>query len=45
MGWKYLEGGKGSGQLPRGGYYTTLVDPAYGDFTVNIVKISRYNMI
>ena len=40
-GWKYLDLGSGSGQLPNGGYYTTIVDPAGSDFTINVVKISR----
>ena len=27
IGWKYLTVGSGSGELPQGGYYVTLVDP------------------
>ena len=40
-GWKYLGVGSGSGELPKGGYYTTIVDPNGDDFTINVVKISR----
>ena len=40
-GWKYLAVGSGSGKLPQGGYYTTIVDPNGDDFTINIVKISH----
>jgi galactosylceramidase len=39
VGWKYLKAGAGSGDLPHGGYYTTLVDPAGEDWTMNIVKV------
>eukprot|EP00055_Hartaetosiga_balthica_P002301 m.3499 g.3499 ORF g.3499 m.3499 type:complete len:823 (+) comp2079_c0_seq1:3832-6300(+) len=39
IGWLYLQNGHGSGQLPNGGYYVTLVDKEGGDFTMNIVKI------
>ena len=41
FGWNYLEVGKGSGILPKGGYYTTLVDPSGSDFTILAVKISH----
>mmetsp|Transcript_16415 Transcript_16415/g.38937 ORF Transcript_16415/g.38937 Transcript_16415/m.38937 type:complete len:903 (-) Transcript_16415:167-2875(-) len=41
IGWRYLATGAGSGILPRGGYYTTWVDPESDDFTMNFVKISR----
>ena len=40
-GWTYLADGAGSGELPQGGYYTSLVDAATGDFTLVVVKISR----
>ena len=40
-GWKYLGVGSGSGKLPNGGYYTTIVDPNGQDFTINVVKISQ----
>jgi galactosylceramidase len=40
-GWKYLPVGKGSGELAKGGYYTTLVSPDLKYFTVIVVKISR----
>ena len=41
IGWRYLANGSGSGELPRGGYYTAWVDPSSDDFTMNFVKISR----
>jgi hypothetical protein len=31
---------EGSGQLAKGGYFTTLVDPAGGDFALHVVKNS-----
>ena len=38
-GWRYLGDGQGSGELPNGGFYVSLVD---GDeYTLNVVKISR----
>ena len=41
VGWKYLSVGRGSGELPRGGYFTTIADTATGgDFTLLVVKIS-----
>eukprot|EP00911_Craspedida_sp_UC1_P000081 UC1_evm1s67 len=45
IGWKYLAVGRGSGQLPRGGYFTTMVadsapNQVGGDFTLLVVKIS-----
>lgn len=40
IGWKYLQNGYGSGELPQGGFYTTLVDPNGTDFTLQVVKIS-----
>lgn len=41
VGWHYLPMGSGSGKLPGGGYYITLVDPDTTDFTMNIVKIDE----
>lgn len=41
IGWRYLANGSGSGALPQGGYYVTLVDPAGSDFTMNIIKIDE----
>jgi len=41
IGWRYLPVGSGSGELPRGGYYTTLVEPDGRNFTIQVVKISR----
>ncbi|CAK9054683.1 unnamed protein product [Durusdinium trenchii] len=41
IGWKYLLNGTGSGELRKGGYYATWVDPNSNHFTMNIVKISR----
>ncbi|CAE7706485.1 galc [Symbiodinium pilosum] len=41
IGWRYLVNGSGSGELPRGGYFATWVDPSSTDFTMNFVKISR----
>lgn len=40
IGWHYLKNESGSGLLPQGGYYTTIVDSQSDDFTLNIVKIS-----
>jgi galactosylceramidase len=40
VGWKYLAVGKGSGLLPSGGYYTTIVDPKGDDFALHVVKNS-----
>lgn len=40
IGWKYLENNHGSGQLPKGGFFTTIVDPKGKDFTLQVVKIS-----
>ncbi|KAJ9439144.1 putative galactocerebrosidase [Diplonema papillatum] len=40
IGWKYLEVGAGSGILPKGGYYTTMIDDQGSDFSIFIVKIS-----
>ncbi len=42
IGWKYLAVGRGSGELPAGGYFTTIVDTSAndGDFTLLVVKIS-----
>lgn len=41
VGWHYLPVGAGSGQLPGGGFYVTIVDPAGSDFTMNVVKIDE----
>ena len=38
-GWRYLSDGQGSGVLPSGGFYVSLVDG--DDYTLNVVKISR----
>ena len=40
VGWKYLDVGSGSGELPNGGYYTSLISPSMDEFTLIIVKIS-----
>lgn len=40
-GWRYLKPGHGSGELPQGGFYTSLISPDGTDFTLHIVKISR----
>ena len=40
LGWRYLKNGMGSGELSKGGYYTTLVDPDGADFALHIVKNS-----
>jgi len=40
VGWNYLNVGSGSGELAKGGYYTTIVDPKSSDYTLQIVKIS-----
>ena len=41
IGWRYLKNGSGSGELPKGGYYTTIADPNRSDFTLNVVKIDH----
>lgn len=42
VGWRYLDNGSGSGELPNGGYYTSLIDPDdKSQFTLIVVKISR----
>ena len=41
VGWNYLPVGSGSGKLPKGGFYTTIVDPAGTDFTIQVVKVSH----
>lgn len=41
IGWRYLTNGSGSGQLPKGGFYQTIVDAHGADFTMHIVKIDR----
>jgi len=33
---RYLPVGSGSGELPRGGYYTTLVEPDGRNFTIQV---------
>ena len=38
-GWQYLSNGHGTGELPQGGFYVSLVDGE--DYTLNVVKISR----
>jgi galactosylceramidase len=38
-GWRYLSDGHGSGALPNGGFYVSLVND--DDYTLNVVKISR----
>eukprot|EP01064_Diplonema_japonicum_P018636 TRINITY_DN27337_c0_g1_i1.p1 TRINITY_DN27337_c0_g1~~TRINITY_DN27337_c0_g1_i1.p1 ORF type:complete len:826 (+),score=211.85 TRINITY_DN27337_c0_g1_i1:46-2523(+) len=40
VGWQYLKNDHGSGKLPEGGFYVTLVDPKGDDFTMMFVKIS-----
>ena len=40
LGWRYLQNGFGSGELPKGGYFTTMVDPKGGDFSLFVVKNS-----
>ena len=42
VGWRYLEVGAGSGELPQGGFFTTIVDPAEGavGFALHVVKNS-----
>jgi hypothetical protein len=42
VGWRYLEAGAGSGELPRGGFFTTIVDPVEGavGFALHVVKNS-----
>jgi len=40
-GWRFLPQHKGSGQLPKGGYYVTLISPCRKYFTMIVVKISR----
>ena len=39
-GWRYLAAGSGSGRLPKGGFFTTTVDPDGHDFALHVVKIS-----
>jgi galactosylceramidase len=41
VGWRYLDKQHGSGYLAAGGFYTTLVDPASSNFTLQVVKISH----
>jgi galactosylceramidase len=41
VGWTYLVDGAGSGNLPKGGFYASLVDPATSDFTLTVVKIDH----
>lgn len=41
VGWNYLPVGSGSGELPQGGFYTTIVDPKSNDFTMNVVKVDE----
>jgi galactosylceramidase len=40
VGWKYLKPNAGSGQLPKGGFFTTLVDSDSNDFALHVVKNS-----
>eukprot|EP00037_Helgoeca_nana_P029891 m.363526 g.363526 ORF g.363526 m.363526 type:complete len:1033 (+) comp28068_c0_seq2:228-3326(+) len=40
VGWKYLKVGMGSGQLSKGGFYTTIADPNGTNFSLNVVKNS-----
>ena len=42
VGWRYLKVGAGSGELPRGGFFTTIVDSAEGagGFALHVVKNS-----
>ena len=39
-GWRYLPVGAGSGILPDGGFFTTMVDADGGDFSLHAVKNS-----
>ncbi len=41
VGWMYLANNSGSGNLPKGGYYATFVDPKGSDFTLTVVKIDH----
>ena len=41
FGWHYLQNGSGSGVLPQGGYYASLVSPDGTELTMTIAKISR----
>ncbi len=37
LGWRFLRVGSGSGQLPKGGFYTTLIDPEHPtNFTLQV---------
>jgi galactosylceramidase len=40
IGWQYLKNGFGSGELAKGGYYTTIADGKGSDWTLQVVKIS-----
>eukprot|EP00666_Eupelagonemidae_sp_cell4sb_P013812 gene13812-15885_t len=40
VGWRYLRRGAGSGELPKGGFFTTLVDGGGDDFALHVVKNS-----
>lgn len=41
IGWKLLNVGSGSGELPAGGFYATYVDPKSDDWTLTVVKIDE----
>lgn len=41
VGWNLLAVGGGSGQLPKGGFYTTYADPHGDDWTLVVVKIDH----
>lgn len=40
-GWRYLRVGSGSGELPAGGFYTSLLAPDASEYTLFVVKIDR----
>jgi len=41
VGWDLLKIGRGSGQLPKGGFYATYSDPKSADWTLTVVKIDE----
>jgi galactosylceramidase len=40
VGWRYLKRGSGSGELPKGGFYTAIVDGDGDGFALHVVKNS-----
>ena len=45
IGWRYLANGQGSGELPVGGFYTTLVSPSGADLTLQVIKVDHAHAV